>query len=218
MTFFGSKIGKKYMMGVTGLIWSGFVLMHMLGNLLIFAGPKAYNSYSHAIVSNHIVLYGAEVVLLLSLAIHISLAVLLNRESKKARGSSYYMTPNGQKGASLASRTMVFTGAIILVFVIYHLITFKYGPHYTAVYGGVEMRDLYALVIEVFKNPAYVGGYVFCLLVLGIHLSHGVGSMFKSWGFNHPKYTPWLERFGYVYAVIVAAGFISQPIFAMMQR
>lgn len=128
------------------------------------------------------------------------------------------MTANGEKAPSFASRTMVYTGSIILVFAVYHILTFKYGAFYTATYDGVEMRDIHRLVIEVFQNPAYVLGYILCMMVLALHLSHGVSSMFQSWGFNHPKHTPCLEKFGYVYALIVAAGFIAQPLYAMMQR
>lgn len=218
MSIISSTLGKKYLIAVTGLIWSLFVMQHMLGNLLILVGPEAYNSYSHAITSNPLLLYGGEAVLLLSLLAHIGLAISINLENKKARGVSYYMTANGEKAPSFASRTMVYTGSIILVFAVYHILTFKYGAFYTATYDGVEMRDIHRLVIEVFQNPAYVLGYILCMMVLALHLSHGVSSMFQSWGFNHPKHTPCLEKFGYVYALIVAAGFIAQPLYAMMQR
>jgi len=123
MKFICSGIGKKYLMGVTGLIWSLFVMQHMLGNFLIFCGPEAYNAYSHAIVSNPILLYGGEAFLLTTLLVHIITAVLLTLENKAARGSAYLMTTSGEKGVTFASRTMIFTGLLILAFVVYHRTT-----------------------------------------------------------------------------------------------
>lgn len=218
MSFFSSTVGKKYIMGITGLVWTGFVLSHMAGNMLIFVSPELYNAYGHALVSNKPFLYTAEAVLVLALLVHVITAFSLTAQNNSARDTKYYMDTNGEKGVSFASRTMIFTGSLILVFVIYHLITFKYGAWYTVTYDGVEMRDLHRLIIEVFQNPAYVVGYIVCLLALGLHLSHGVGSMFKSWGFNHPKYTPMLEKVGYLYAVVVTLGFISQPLYVFLQH
>lgn len=217
MGFFRSTIGKKYIMGITGLIWTGFVLTHMAANMLILVDPQMYNEYTYAITSNKPLLYAAEAVLVLSLLVHVITAFCLTASNNSARDTKYYMTTNGEKGVTFASKTMIFSGSIILVFLVYHLITFKYGPYYTVTYGGVEMRDMHRLVVEVFKSPAYVVGYIFSLFALGLHLSHGVSSMFKSWGFNHPLYTPMLEKFGYVYAAVVAAGFISQPIYVILQ-
>ena len=217
MGFACSTIGKKYVMGITGLIWAGFVLTHMAANMLILIDAQLYNAYSHALISNKPLLYGAEAMLVLSLLVHVVTAFFLTATNNSARDSKYYMETNGEKGVTFASKTMIFSGTIILVFVVYHLITFKYGPWYTVTYDGVEMRDLHKLVIEVFQSPAYVVGYIFCLVVLGLHLSHGVSSMFKSWGFNHPRYTPCLEKFAYFYAAIVALGFISQPIYVLIQ-
>ena len=108
---------------------------------------------------------------------------------------------------------MAVHGSIVLFFIIYHLITFKWGPVYTIEYAGESMRDLHRLVIEVFSSPAYVAGYVVCLVLLGIHLSHGVSSIFQSLGLNHPKYTPTIKKVGWLYALVVAGGFISQPIY-----
>ena len=217
MNFFSSTVGKKYIMGITGLIWTGFVFTHMLANLLILIDAQMYNAYSHALISNKPLLYTAEAVLVLSLVIHVITAFRLTMQNNAARDQDYYTGTNGEKSVTFASKTMIYTGSIILVFVIYHLITFKYGPWYTVNYDGVEMRDLHKLVIEVFQSPAYVAGYLFSLVILGLHLSHGVGSMFKSWGFNHPKYTPLIDKAGVVYAIVVAAGYMAAPIYIMVK-
>ena len=200
-------------MGLAGLGWTLFVAGHMAGNLLIFAGPEAFNSYGHAIVSNKPLLYGSEAFLVLCLVLHVGFGIALTIQNKKAKPSKYAVSPSPEKNSSFASKTMAVHGSLILAFIIYHLITFKYGTYYSVSYGGVEMRDLYKLVIEVFSNPSYVLGYLICLVLLGIHLSHGASSAFQSLGANHPHYTPIIKKVGWAYSIIVAAGFISQPVY-----
>ena len=216
MGFLSSSIGKKYVMGLAGLVWTGFVAGHMAGNMLIFLGPEAFNRYGHAIVSNKALLYGTEAVLLTALIVHVVLAIILTKENRKAKPKKYAEMASSQKRSILASRTMAVHGSIILAFIIYHLITFKYGPHYQVEYDGEQMRDLYRLVIEVFNDPAYVAGYVICLILLGIHLRHGAWSVFQSFGINHPRYNPVLKKGAIIYAVIVASGFISQPVYVFL--
>ncbi len=216
MGFLSSSIGKKYVMGLAGLVWTGFVAGHMAGNMLIFLGPEAFNRYGHAIVSNKALLYGTEAVLLTALIVHVVLAIILTKENRKAKPKKYAEMASSQKRSILASRTMAIHGSIILAFIIYHLITFKYGPHYQVEYDGEQMRDLYRLVIEVFNDPAYVAGYVICLILLGIHLRHGAWSVFQSFGINHPRYNPVLKKGAIIYAVIVASGFISQPVYVFL--
>jgi succinate dehydrogenase / fumarate reductase, cytochrome b subunit len=200
-------------MAIAGAGWTLFVAGHMAGNLLIFAGPEAFNKYGHAIVSNKILLYGSEVVLSLCLIIHVILGIILTKENRNAKPNKYAINANEAKKASFASKTMAVHGTIILFFIIYHLITFKWGPVYYIEYAGVEMRDLYRLVVEVFSSPLYLVGYVVCLILLGIHLSHGASSIFQSLGINHPRYNKCIKKAGFTYALIVAAGFISQPIY-----
>lgn len=211
--FYLTSIGKKYIMGLTGMIWAGFVLAHMAGNLLVFLGPDAFNKYGHGIVTSGI-LYPAEIVLVLSLIVHVIMAVWLTVENRKARGSQRYAVSTvGPKGGNLASRTMAIQGSLILVFVILHLITFKYGPHYETTVQGVPMRDLYKLMIEVFQQPGYVVWYVVCLILLGFHLRHGIGSVFQSFGFWNDQYGPIVKKLAVAYAFIVALGFLSQPLY-----
>ncbi len=216
VNFLNSSIGKKYLMGVAGLGWTLFVFGHMAGNLLIFAGSETFNKYGHAMVSNKVLLYGTEFFLSLCLLIHVTLGILLSLENKKAKPAKYVLSPSLEKASGFASKTMAFHGTIILFFIVYHLITFKWGPYYEVEYNGMIVRDLYRLVVEVFSDPAYVSGYVICLILLGIHLSHGVSSVFQSFGFNHPRYTPMIKKAGWFYALVVAGGFISQPIYVFL--
>lgn len=213
MNLLKSSIGKKYLMGLAGAGWTLFVAGHMAGNLLIFAGPEAFNRYGHAIVSNKPLLYGTEAFLIICLLTHVLLGINLTLQNKKAKPQKYAVSAVSEKKSSWASKTMAIHGTIILFFIIYHLITFKWGPVYMIEHGGETMRDLHRLVVEVFANPSYVVGYFVCLVLLGIHLSHGASSVFQSLGANHPRYTPLIKKAGWLYAVVVAGGFISQPLY-----
>ncbi len=218
MNFLSSSIGKKYLMGIAGAGWTLFVLGHMAGNMLIFAGPEAFNRYGHAIVSNKILLYGTEAFLLVCLITHVTLGIILTLQNKKAKPKGYAESAVPKKRSQLASRTMALHGTIILIFIITHLNTFKYGKEYWVEYGGETMRDLHRLVIEVFSQPVYLVGYIVCLFLLGFHLSHGASSVFQSLGANHPKYNPAIKKAGLAYAIIVAVGFMSQPIYVYFFR
>ena len=218
LSFIQSTVGKKYLMGLSGLIWAGFIFGHMAGNLLILVSPDAYNVYGHAIVSNKILLYGTEIALVGALVAHVICAIFLTKQNRESRGHRYAMNPNGQKAASFASEWMAIHGSVILVFIILHLVTFKYGPHYETTVDGVVMRDLAKLIIEVFSQPMAVLWYLVALVLLGFHLTHGVRSIFQSFGLLHPAYQPIIRRAGAIYAVVVAGGFISQPVFVFLTR
>ncbi len=212
--YFSSSIGKKQLMGITGLLLSGFVLTHLMGNFLLFLGPKAFNLYSHALISNPLIVV-AELILLAIFLSHLALAALLTRENRKARPVPYHTRKTSGRGSTFASSTMPLSGAILLAFIIYHLIGFKYGTVYTTTYEGVEVRDLYRLLMEYFQSPLQVVLYIIPMLVLGLHLSHGFQSAFKSLGLVHPRYTPCVVRLGHAFAWFVALGFSSLPLWCL---
>lgn len=216
LDFLKSTVGRKYIMGLTGLIWMGFVFGHMAGNMLLLVSADSYNSYGHAIVSNKILLYGAEIVLSLALAAHVTTAILLTLQNRSARDKRYAMQASGEKKSTLASRTMGAQGSLVLIFIILHLITFKYGNYYETKVDGVVMRDLSKLVIEIFQQPLYVAWYIVCLLLLMFHLSHGASSVFQSFGFLERKMQSGIKKFAWGYAAVVIAGFLSQPIYAYL--
>jgi succinate dehydrogenase / fumarate reductase, cytochrome b subunit len=207
-----STIGRKQIIGVTGIGLSLFVLSHMAGNLLILVGPQAYNNYSHALVSNPLI-YLAEAGLLAMFIGHVFLALALSIKNMRSREGRYAMPASGAKRTTLTQRSLWAQGLLILVFAILHLITFKYGTMYTANYGQGEIRDLHRLVIEVFKQPVYLAWYLVALVVLGFHLSHGVGSSFQTLGLHHPRFQCGIRRFSIFYAVVVTAGFLVQPLY-----
>lgn len=211
--FLLTSIGKKYIMGFSGLIWAGFVLTHMAGNMLILFSADAYNKYGHAIITSGI-LIPAEIVLVLALLTHVVMAIWLTAENRAARGNQRYaVTAQTEKSGNLASRTMAFQGSLILAFIVLHIITFKYGTYYETTVNGVVMRDLHRLVIEVFRQPGYVAWYVVCLILLGFHLRHGVSSIFQSFGWKNDRYEALIKKIGIGYGVIVALGFLSQPFY-----
>jgi succinate dehydrogenase / fumarate reductase cytochrome b subunit len=210
--YFSSSVGRKQVMGATGLIWSLFVLTHMAANMLILFSAEKYNLYSHALTSNPLLIV-AELGLLATLTFHVIDGVWLTLQNHAARPQKYAMPTNGAKKARFQSKFMIFHGSLLLVFIILHLITFKWGPVYMTTINGVEMRDLHRLVLEVFQNQWYVLWYVVAMIVVFLHLAHGFYSAFASLGIFHPRFAPYLSKFGYFYAFMIAAGFLSQPIY-----
>jgi succinate dehydrogenase / fumarate reductase cytochrome b subunit len=214
--FIFTTIGRKYLMGLSGLVWVGFVFAHMAGNLLMFISSDAYNKYGYLLTSGYVI-YAAEAVLIAALLTHVICAISLVLDNRKARGDhGYESRGTSTKKPSFASNWMAQQGTIILIFIITHLFTFKYGEKYETTVDGIVMRDLFRLVVEVFQQPAYVVGYLVCLALLGFHLSHGVRSIFQSFGLLTPQYQSLFTKIGYFYAIIVTAGFISQPLYVYL--
>jgi succinate dehydrogenase / fumarate reductase, cytochrome b subunit len=214
--YLGASIVKKQLMGLTGLLLCGFLVGHLAGNLLIFVGPEAFNTYGHLLITNPLI-YVAEAGLGALFLAHIGMALRLIVENHKARPVKYYMKQPTGRGATFASSTMPYTGVLTLVFLVLHILQFKFGPHYTIVHSGVEMRDLYRLVVEFYQSPVAVLWYVVCMISLGIHVKHGFWSAFQSLGFHHTNYTELLQKISIVFALVVAGGFASLPIFCYFQ-
>lgn len=210
-----SSIGKKQIMGVTGLLLCGFLLTHLLGNFTMFVGADAFNKYSHALTSNPLI-YLAEAGLALLFISHIVMAMKLTLENKAARPVAYYMREKSGRGSTLASSTMPYTGAVALIFLIFHIVGLKFGTHYTTVVNGVEMRDIYKTTVEYFQDIIHVGGYIVAVVSLGVHVSHGLWSAFQSLGFNHPKYMPKIQLASRLFGLLVAVGFSSFPIYCYL--
>ena len=211
-TYIFSSIGQKQLMALSGLGWALFVLAHMLGNLLILFGDEAYNKYSHVLVSNPGI-YLAEFGLLVLLLTHVFYGIKLSLENSKARTTQYSVSKTASKQASLVSRTMKYQGIVILCFIVLHLINFKFGTEYMITYDGVQVRDIFRLVVEKFQSPVYVGIYIICVSLLGFHLSHGLYSSVQSLGFYHDKYMTCIKKCSVVYGFIIGLGFSITPIY-----
>lgn len=210
-------------MAVTGLFLSVFLVFHLIGNLLLFVGPSTLNGYSHWLIVNPF-LVPTEIGLLAIFVIHIYEAIVNWIRNRRARPTPYYQPyrrifGRGWAGKpsrkSFSSTTMIVTGLITLIFVVVHLVQFKYGPNYpvtSSADGTPGIRNLYRLDLHTFSSGAIVLFYVFCLVVIGFHLWHGLTSALNSLGLDHPRYTPALLRIGRVVAVLVAGGFLSIPL------
>jgi succinate dehydrogenase / fumarate reductase cytochrome b subunit len=212
-----SSIGKKQVMAVTGLGLIGFVIMHLLGNLLILLGPEAFNKYAHTLTSNPLI-YAAEAGLLGLFFLHMALAAVTTIQNRQARPQKYYRKRGKGNGENFASLTMPYSGVVLLIFVILHLLNFKFGSQYKMEVDGIMMRDLYRTVIEYFSNSYYVAWYVFAMITLGVHTSHGLKSSLQTFGVNHPKYNFVFEATSYFYGLFVAIGFSGLAVFSYFQN
>lgn len=212
---FRVTVVKKIVMALTGLFLVLFVIVHMLGNFSFLAGPEAFNGYSHKLASLGPLLYLVEIFLVLAFLFHAWNAVTVWWGNKKARPIGYRRTQSSGDPSkqTISSKTMIWTGLLLLVFTIIHVKTFKYGPYYSFTSAsGVEMRDLYTLVMEVFRSPLYAFGYILVMILLGFHLRHGFWSAFQSLGTNHPRYSPLIYTIGLIIGVVLAVGFTIVPI------
>lgn len=216
-SYFLSSVVKKQIMAVTGLLLCGFLAGHLAGNVLIIISPDLFNQYGHALVSNKPLLYTAEAGLIVLFLVHLFMAAKLTVENNTARPQKYFIKQKTGRGATFASSTMPYTGVIILIFLVTHLMHFKYGDIYMTTVGGVEMRDLYRTVMEFFANPAGAAWYTFAMIALAIHVSHGFWSAFHSIGFFHNRYTPLIRKLGIGYAVFVGAGFAALALYGYIQ-
>jgi len=214
--YLNSSIVKKQIMGVTGLLLCGFLVSHLITNSLIFIDPNLFNMAGHALVTNPLI-YLAEAILASIFLVHMFLAAKLTIENSKARPQKYYMKKRTGRGATFASATMPYTGLIILVFLVLHLINFKFGPVYEVMVDGVAMRDLARLEMEHFAKPYNVAWYVFAVAALGIHVSHGFWSAFQSLGFNHPKYNGAIKCVAKLFGIAMFVGYAALPIFCYLQ-
>jgi len=211
-----TSIIKKQITGVAGLLLCVFAVSHLAGNFLLLVSAEAFNRYAHTLISNPFI-YGVEFALLFIFLIHMILAMRLQRENRAARPERYFMRKRTGRGATLGSSTMLLSGTTLLVYLVFHILHLKYGPHYSVSYNGVEMRDLYRLVLEYFENPLSVGFYVLAMAAFGTHLSHGFWSAFQSIGFSHTKYTVTLKRASIVFGIVMTIGFSILPIWAHMK-
>ncbi|MDR1877212.1 MAG: succinate dehydrogenase cytochrome b subunit [Flavobacteriaceae bacterium] len=216
--FYSSSIGRKLMMALTGFFLMIFLLVHLSANLTLFAGNTdsngnllvkeevLFNQASHFMATNPLIQV-MQYVLALGFIYHIFLGITLTLKNQKARGKERYAVNQLSTNTPFSSRTMIYTGILILVFLIIHLYNYFYP-----IKAGIAEDD-YLLVTELFKNPIYTLIYVVSFILLGLHLSHGFASSFQSAGFNHRIYTPVIKILGKVYFIFIAVGFAAIAIY-----
>lgn len=205
VNLYRSTIGKKILMGITGIIGFGFVVGHMLGNLQFFLGPTKLDEYGQLLRHTHGLLWVARAVLLIAVIVHIIVAYQLSRMSQKARPIGYdKWTPDA---SSYASRTMRWTGPILGVFIVYHILDFTLGRTNPDFREGEVTHN----VIASFSNPIIAAFYIVAMIALGNHLWHGIWSMFQSLGINNPRTDLFFRRFSKLATVVIILGFLALP-------
>jgi succinate dehydrogenase / fumarate reductase cytochrome b subunit len=218
---FKSSLGKKYIMAVTGFFMFLFVVGHLAGNLQIFLGPEAINRYGHFLQSNLELVWPVRIVLLTFLVLHIWSATKLSAENRAARPEAY--ATYQPIGSTYASRTMLMSGIIVFVFIVYHLLHYtaqvKYinGGHDFVTFMDQENRhNIYKMMVVGFREPLVSGFYILGMALLALHLSHGTSSMFQSLGWNNTAYRPILEKASHALAVLIFVGYTSIPVAIML--
>lgn len=200
-------------MGLTGLVLFGFIVGHLIGNLLIYAGPEALNGY--ALTLRHLgeLLWVARIVLLAAVGAHILTAMSLVRENRRARPTPYQFQDTIQ--TTYAARTMAVSGLVVLAYIIYHLLHFTFrvtNPHLSHLTDANGHHDVYRMVVFSFQNPWICASYIFALTLLCMHLNHGLASAAQSLGANNQKWEPRFKKAGCIISLIIYLGYISIPI------
>ena len=201
-----SSVGKKFMMAVTGLGFCLFLAAHLAGNLSIYAGRQAFNAYAAHLHSLEPLVKAAEFGLLFFAAVHVLTGLVLFYQNLAARPNRYAVSKSAG-GRSIGSRTMPYTGLLLLGFVVYHLLNFHF----------VDKTDttIYDIVSGNFANPAMVTLYVCAMIVAAVHVSHGFWSAFQTLGANHPKYMPLIRGASIVFSLLVGLGFGLLPVYLL---
>lgn len=215
---FKSSLGKKYIMAVTGFFLFLFVVAHLAGNLQIFIGRDSINRYGDFLQKNLEVLWPARVILIIFVLLHIWAATKLSLENQAARPVAYgNFNP---VGSTYASRTMLMSGSIIFIFILYHLLHYtaevKYlnltGQNFATFMDPEHRHDIFKMLVVGFSNPWVSAFYIVGIGLLCLHLSHGLSSMFQSLGWRSEVYRPCLEKAGRCFAWLIFLGYISIPI------
>jgi succinate dehydrogenase / fumarate reductase cytochrome b subunit len=221
LNLYRSSIGKKVIMAVTGLIGIGYVIMHMYGNLKVFAGAEYFNAYAEGLrelgapVFGHShLLWIARIVLLGAVVLHIWAAWSLYQESKQARSTRYVKHTTLQ--ASPAALYIRFGGVVLLLFIIIHLMHITWGV--PGIHPDFRWDDAYHNLVVGFQSYGYLPAifYIVAMIALGFHLYHGTWSMFQTLGLNNRTYTYPLRTLSLILALVISLGFSAVPLAIMV--
>ena len=222
LDLYSTALGKKYVMAVTGIMMIGFVIVHMIGNLKMYLGPAEFDHYAEflrnllvPILPRTVTLWLLRGGLIVAVLLHIHAAYGLTRVNHEARAVKYQSARDYQV-ANFASRTMRWTGIIITLFVLWHLADLTWGTLNNvgakASDGRFVRGDVYANVVRSFDRVPVSVLYIVANIALGIHLFHGVWSLFQSLGWNNPRFNRWRQQLAMGVATIVVVGNVSFPI------
>jgi succinate dehydrogenase / fumarate reductase cytochrome b subunit len=212
-----SSVGKKFVMGVTGLFLCLFLVIHLAGNLLLFAGDAAYNDYAHKLHAMQGFLLVSQVLLYAAFAAHIYLAIVTTRDNWQARAHEYALRQSKKEPGTLisaisAENTMFITGSIILLYLILHLADFKFGLTGGGGDEAVPYDKAHYLMSQTWRAAVYVAASLF----VGYHVSHGLKSAFQSLGANHPKYNAGIRNFSILFAIAITVGFVLVSLWGVL--
>ncbi len=212
--FFASSIGKKILMGITGIILFGFVCAHLLGNLQIFHSAERFNAYAHFLQSLGPILWMFRGFMLLVILTHVFVAIILTKENLAARPDKYQVYQNAKSG--FIQNYMGFLGSFLGIFLIFHLLHFTVRrfiyPEFSAIFTSDGSLNVYQMLLLNFQVPWISAFYIFMMVVLGFHLWHGIPSFFQTLGISHKYITPIVTIGGKLVAVGITLGFASIPI------
>jgi succinate dehydrogenase / fumarate reductase cytochrome b subunit len=219
--FLRSTLAAKLGMAVTGLLLTGFVIGHLSGNFLIFAGQDAINDYAEFLKKNVGLLWSARIGLLVVFAVHILLAIRVRNGNRSARPTRYAYEDTVQ--ASAASRTMILSGLVILAYVVFHLMHFTFGWIDPETYhliektaDGHERHDVYNMMVAEFSSVPIVCVYAIGMVLLGLHLSHALKSMLQTFGLRSPTWAPRVEWVMTLIGWLLAAAYTSIPVAVLL--
>ena len=201
-----TSVGKKLLMAITGFMFLGFLAGHLIGNLTIYWGKDAFLSYAKHLHDLGPFLVFFEIGLVVFAAIHIATAVVLFFQNRAARPVGYRVDTSGGGGRTLSSRTMPYTGLLILIFIAIHL------SNFSRYFVDQTQRNIVQIITEKYSQPQWIILYIAFMIVVALHVRHGLWSAFQTIGANHPKYMPVLEKLSVLFAVLVGVGFGSLPI------
>jgi len=207
MRFYQASIGKKAVMAVTGVVLFGYLVGHLAGNMQVYLGAEQMDRYATFLHSMPVLLWGVRALLVACVVLHIMASLQLQKLKLDARPTGYVKKEAIE--SSLASRSMIRSGAMIAAFVVYHVLDLT-----TGVAGAAQFRELraYENLVYSFRRLPVSAFYIVGMILLGMHLYHGLWSIFQTVGFSHPRYSPMIKRAAAWVAILMAAGFISIPI------
>lgn len=210
--FTNSSVGKKLVMAVTGSFLIIFLIVHLVGNITLFFGPDAFNGYVSALDVVKPLIRVVELVLLAAFILHIYDGIVLWLENRGARPINYKVNASSEN-STFTSRWMFWLGSVIFIFLVLHLATFFWRFNFYDPSGLANNHLYFKIVVDFFQIWWYVALYVVAVIALGFHLHHGFQSAFQTFGWNHKKYFPLIKKVGTLYAIIMAVGFASMPIY-----
>ena len=208
--FYRTTVGKKVVMAATGGLFCLFLLGHLLGNLQIFIGPERLNAYAHLLKSTGELLWGVRAVMLTALVLHFIAAFQLTIENWRARPVGYAVKRDIE--TSYAARTMIISGPLLLLYVIYHVMMFTLLWTDTS----YNAEDVYGNVVKAFQSPAISGVYIVAMLALGFHLSHGIFSMLNTLGLSNQRYHTFRKIVSPVVGFLIALVYIAIPVSVLL--